>query len=276
MTIFFIISFFNFFTFTMELKTINKITFSRLSNAYHVSFLSNVKADLEKYGVAVLGIATNLYENFVSALTDEQDIVNRSRASVYTKQLAEHDKTRDNYFRRIYYKLRNAENDSQNAAITPEIIATINTHFLNQYPLSVTNEPNQVETAKIRGFIKDLKQYLPEHFTLLEIATDIDILESANDQYEDAYMARLRERNEAEVSSECRLTTERLYLQMTYQLAATANSESDDAETMVKIGMCRNVIDEINLLIRDFKSKAYRKNDNDNDDDSFDEDVENV
>ena len=30
--------------------------------------------------------------------------------------------------------------------------------------------------------------------------------------------------------------------------------------------MCRNVIDEINLLVKDFKSKAYRKNDDDDED----------
>ena len=259
----------------MELKTINKITFSRLSNAYHVSFLSNVKADLVKYGAAVLGLDTNLFENFTDALFEEQDIVNRSRASVYTKQLAEFDKTRDNYFKRIYYKLRTAELDSQNEAITEEIIASINTNFINQYPLSITAEPNQVETAKIRGFIKDLKEYLSEHFALLGIANDVDILESANDSYEDAYLARIREKTANFDTTECRQKAERLYLQITYQLAATANSESDDAETTVKIGMCRNVIDEINLLVKDFKSKAYRKNDNDDEDAEDIEDAEN-
>ena len=91
---------------------------------------------------------------------------------------------------------------------------------------------------------------------------------------EDTYLARIREKSESFDTTECRQTSERLYLQITYQLAATANSESDDAETQVKIGMCRNVIDEINLLIKDFKLKAYRKNDNDNDDDNFDEDAE--
>ena len=244
----------------MDLKTINKITFSRLSNAYHVSFLSNVKADLLKYGAAVLGLDTNLFENFSDTLLEEQDIVNRSRASVYTKQLAEFDKVRDNYFKRIYYRLRTAELDIQNEAITEEIIASINTNFINQYPLTITAEPNQVETAKIRGFIKDLKYFLSEHFALLGIANDVDILESANDSYEDAYLARIREKTGNFDTTECRQNAERLYLQITYQLAAAANSESDDAETQVRIGMCRNVIDEINLLIKDFKLKAYKHN----------------
>ena len=58
----------------MELKTISKIYFARLSNAYHVSFLSNVKAGLEKYDAVQLGIPVNLYSAFLAALEIEQDI----------------------------------------------------------------------------------------------------------------------------------------------------------------------------------------------------------
>ena len=61
--------------------------------------------------------------------------------------------------------------------------------------------------------------------------------------------------------------------------AATANAESEDIDEMMKIEMCRNVIDELNLLVKDFKAKAYKKtnlddeeledeNDNDNDNDN--------
>ena len=242
----------------MNLKVIESISFAKLTNAYHVSFLSNVKADIDKYGAAVLGLDTALYESFCEHLETEQDIVNRARASAFTRKLAEHDLTRDNYFRRIYYKLKNAENDSMNEAITPELIATINAHFLSQYPLTLTKDANQVETAKIRGFIKDLRQFLSESFTVLQITTDIEILETANDNYEDVYMARIREKSDAAVSAECRANTESAFLQISYTLAATANMNSSDAETQVKIGMCGSVIDEINVLIRDFKSKAYR------------------
>ena len=242
----------------MNLKVIETIAFTRLTNAYHVSFLSNVKADIDKYGAAVLGLDATLYDSFCEHLETEQDIVNRARASAFTRQLAEHDQTRDNYFRRIYYKLKSAENDSMNEAITPELVATINAHFLSQYPLTVVNEANQVETAKIRGFIKDLRQFLSESFTVLQITEDIEILETANDSYEDVYMARIREKSENVVSTECRANTEAAYMQISYTLAATANMSSNDAETQVKIGMCGNVIDEINVLIRDFKSKAYR------------------
>ena len=258
----------------MNLKVIETIAFTRLSNAYHVSFLSNVRAGIEKYGAEALGLDPNLYGSFCSFLETEQDIVNRARASIFTKQLAEQDQTRDNYFRRIYYKLKNAENDSMNEAITPEIIATINANFLSQYPLSVTTDANQVETAKIRGFIKDLRQFLSQNFTVLQISEDVEILETANDKYEEIYMNRIREKSESVVSAECRANTEAAYMQISYTLAATANMTSNDLDQMSTIRICGNVIDEINVLIRDFKSKAYRANKNDNDDDNDNADVE--
>ena len=73
-------------------------------------------------------------------------------------------------------------------------------------------------------------------------------------------MARIREKSDTAASTECRANTEAAFLVISYTLAATANMSSTDAETQVRIGMCGNVIDEINVLIRDFKSKAYRKN----------------
>lgn len=251
----------------MILKVIESISFPKLTNAYHVSFLSNVRAGIDKYGAEDLGLNPTLYENFCSFLDTEQDIVNRARASAYTRQLAELDLTRDNYFRRIFYKLKNAENDSMNKDITPELIATINAHFLSQYPLSITKEANQVETAKIRGFIKDLQQFLSSSFEVLQITNDIEILEASNDNYEEIYMARIREKSESAVTSECRANTEAAYMQISYTLAATANMTSNDVDQMMKIGLCGNVIDEINLLIRDFKTKAYRVN-NDNEESS--------
>ena len=71
-------------------------------------------------------------------------------------------------------------------------------------------------------------------------------------------MARIREKSKATLSVECRANTESAFLVITYPLAATANMTSDDVDQMVKIELCGNVIDEINVLIRDFKSKAYK------------------
>lgn len=44
----------------MNLKVIESISFAKLTNAYHVSFLSNLKADIDKYGASVLGLDATL------------------------------------------------------------------------------------------------------------------------------------------------------------------------------------------------------------------------
>lgn len=187
----------------------------------------------------------------------EQDIVNRSRASVFTRELQGYDTLRDNYFRRIYYKLKNAENDSQNPAMTEKLIQNIQVHFLNVYGLNVCNEPNQKETAKLRGFIKDLRQFLYMNFEALGIANDLTILEEANDNYEKTYMARVSEYATTTPSSELRESTEQAYLALSFQIMTLANNPSTEQADMMHAKYCERVIAEINQLIKEFKSKAY-------------------
>ena len=241
----------------MATKQINHITFQRLANAYHVAFFSNVKAGIDKYEYDKLGINDELYTRFVDQLEREQDIVNRSRASALTRELQSFDTLRDNYFRRIYYKLRNAENDSQNPEMTPELIQNIQVHFLNVYGLNICNEPNQKETAKLRGFIKDLRQFVPSKLETLEIANDLTILEQANDNYEKTYMARVAEYAALPASTTLREATEQAYLALSFFIMTLANNPSEEQADKMHARLCERLINDLNLLIKDFKSKAY-------------------
>lgn len=241
----------------MATLQINHITFPRLSNAYHVAFFSNVKAGIDKYESENLGIDPEIYSRFCDALEREQDIVNRSRASALTRELKGYDTLRDNYFRRIYYKLRNAENDSQNPAMTTELIQNIQVHFLNAYGLNICNEPNQKETAKLRGFIKDIRQYISDSLETLEIVKDLSILEEANDNYEKTYMARVAEYAALPPSTSLREATEQTYLALSFVIMTLANNPSAELDDMTHARLCERLISELNLLIKDFKSKAY-------------------
>ena len=241
----------------MATLQINHITFQRLSNAYHVAFFSNVKAGIDKYEYDKLGIDDENYSRFCDALEREQDIVNRSRASYLTRELQGFDTLRDNYYRRVYYKLRNAENDSQNPAMTAELIEKIQVNLLGQYGLNVVNEPNQKETAKIRGFIKDIRQYINAHLETLEIANDLAILEEANNNYEKTYMARIAEYAASPASTTLREATEHAYLALSFLIMTLANNPSTEQADMMHARLCERLINDLNLLIKDFKSKAY-------------------
>ena len=262
----------------MATKYTDNISFPRLSNAYHVAFFSDVKAGIDKYQPVNLGIADDVYERFDGALDLEQDIVNRARASAFTKQLADLDTKRDNYFRRIYYKLKNAENDSDNPKMTPELIQKIQVHLLSQYGLGLCSEATQKETAKLRGFIKDVRTFLFDSLTDLEINKDLTTLEAANNSYEEAYMNRVSEQASLPASTTLREATESAYLTITYILATNANNPSTDNDDRLKAQYCQRMIDEINVVIKDFKQKAYTsaaQNDNDNFEDAI-EDVTEV
>ena len=241
----------------MATKQINHITFPRLSNAYHVAFFSNVKAILEKFGAETLKLDETVYDNFTGALDMEQDIVNRTRSSAYTRQLQEHDRVRDAYFRRIYYKLKNVENDINNEAITKTLVDRINTLILSQYGLGICAEANQKETAKLRGFIKDVKDLLSDDLDKLEISADLTNLESANNSYELAYINRNAEYAALPSSVSLREKTEGTYLAITFGLMTLANSTSTETAGLLRAKLCGKVVDELNILIKDFKSKAY-------------------
>ena len=256
----------------MATKQINHITFQRLSNAYHVAFFSNVKATIEKYGAATLKLDETGYEDFTSALDLEQDIVNRTRSSAFTRQLQDFDRVRDAYFRRIYYKLKNVENDINNELITKTLVDRINTLILSQYGLSICAEANQKETAKLRGFIRDVKDYLADDLEKLDITSDLEHLESANNSYETAYVNRNSEYAALPSSTSLREKTEGAYLALSFGLMTMANSSATDTAGALRAKLCSTVVDELNILIKDFKSKAYAGAAGNADDEEIDSD----
>jgi len=256
----------------MAIKFIKVITFSRLSNSYHVAFMSNVRTAIDAAGFENLGIPEYSYNDLEATTSKENMNTNRSTASALTTELQNLDTLRDNYFRRIYYKLRSVENDSLNEAVTPEILNILTKKIFPVYPLSICSDGNQKQTAQIRGFIMDLRVMLQTSFTLLGITDDVNTLEEANDNYEKKYMERITERNQQLVTLQLREETEDAYYKCMFALQSTANTLAITQEEKAKKKAASSCIDDINLLIQDFKTKAYTSasgdenvNDNEND-----------
>lgn len=240
----------------MSVKLINKIAFSKLSNAYHLGFMGAVKAAIERTGHQNLGLSPDIYTQFKKALDDEQDIVNRSRASEFTKMLEDLDQKRDNLFRQVYYKVRAAESD---ASLDASVRNIITDKIVKQYSLSICSEGNQRETALIRGFVKDLNQFLEADLEDMGISEAlIKSLDKANSDYETNYVGRLGEKAKSAVPAESRSLTEMCYTQVTLQISANANVISTDLDVLATARLCGDVIDQINLLVKDYKVKAYK------------------
>ena len=141
--------------------------------------------------------------------------------------------------------------------MTAELIEKIQVNLLGQYGLNVVNEPNQKETAKIRGFIKDIRQYINAHLETLEITNDLTILEEANNNYEKTYMARIAEYAASPASTTLREATEHAYLALSFLIMTLANNPSTEQADMMHARLCERLINDLNLLIKDFKQKAY-------------------
>lgn len=241
----------------MDVKQIQTITFARLSNAYHASFMSSVKAAVEMVDLTVSKIDESLIANFNHYLSEEIKQVKQTRVSDYTRRLDEYDRKRDSYYRCVWHKIKALENDLSNQHVTPELLHSIDVRIFRQYSLSICTEGNLKETALIKSFLNDVDycfDFLAEEFGF---KTDLEKLKDANDKYEELYMRRLNEKQHQKTSAELRDATDSAYMQLAYTIAANANKISTD-ESKLQCEACGIIIEMINSLIREIKARAYK------------------
>lgn len=234
---------------------INSIALSRLSNAAHVAFMSNIKSEIYKLDLESSGIDEKLYNEFKEALKKEQDCVNRARASMFTQRMKDADEKRDNCLRRLHYRLRLVQCEPGQPLVTPLVIDLINQQILAQYPLSICNARAQDETAKIRGLIYDLKAKIGALLETLQLDKEIKALEDANDEFEDFYLERVAERSASVETSAFRSATEDLYQKICINICFLANSNPATDLDMFHNDVCKDLVSTFNQLIKEFRQK---------------------
>ena len=234
---------------------INSIALSRLSNAAHVAFMSNIKSEIYKLDLESSGIDEKLYNEFKEALKKEQDCVNRARASMFTQRMKEADEKRDNCLRRLHYRLRLVQCEPDQPLVTPFVIDIINQQILAQYPLSICNARAQDETAKIRGLIYDLKAKIGALLETLQLDKEIKALEDANDEFEDFYLERVAERSASVETSAYRSATEDLYQKICLNICFLANMKPATDLDMLHNDVCKDLVSTFNQLIKEFRQK---------------------
>ena len=243
----------------MEIKTISKISFSKLTNPLHVAFMNTIIAILNDFGAGRLGLKESLLDSFTKTVGEEQLIVNRSRASMHTKELDAYDAQRDNYFRAVIYKLKALlYEDHMEAEVSRETMKIIEVNLLNVYPISIFSDPVQVQTAKISGFIADVNRLIEPYIETIGIQKDLQELKKANELYAQAYISRVAERSESVSAAECRAKSEALYTQCVYYIGGRANEfidEEVDEMAKMEIEKCADCLSKLNQAIKEFKWK---------------------
>ena len=259
----------------MATNAIKTISFSRLRNAHHVGFHSKVVSEIDNQDHEVLGIDDELYTRYKGAVNKMQDIVNRSRASEQTVRMINLDNQRDNLFRKCVYILKASVCGTPTASLTVDVMTALKTKIIDLYPTSIADGGNQEETAKIRGFIKDLQSEFSSVLSELGIDSSLTELETVNDSYEEAFMERIRQQTSAANATDARAACDDAFMQISFYLNSMANIVTSSTELKVKAVNCNRLVDVLNTLISYYQSHYYSKTSaSDNPDDSDKEDVD--
>ena len=243
----------------MATNAIKTISFSRLKNAHHVGFHSKVLSEIDKQESSVLGIDNELYTRYKTAVATMQDIVNRSRASDYTVLMNNLDSQRDNLYRKCIYLLKAVVCGGPTQAIQEDTMAALKTKIVDLYPVSIADGGNQEETAKIRGFIKDLEGDFEGVLEDLGIQSALTELKAVNNQYEEAFMDRIRNQTTLTNTVDARTACDDAFMQISFYLNSTANIVATSGELKAKAAVCNRMVDVINTLISYYQSHYYSK-----------------
>ena len=235
------------------ITTVTSLPFAQLRNAEHVAFFNNVVVELSKFDATDLGLTAEKITQFKTAVNAEQDIVLKAQGSMYTADMQALDEERDRLYRLIRLKLQAAILASADSEVH-SFATTIDKYILTKYGLDVPTAPYQEESALIRGFILDVKNYLPEDvITAVGISRELVALGAANDNFAEQYNERVTEKSGSttEFTRKARAATEELFHLIGLHLEYKANTEpSTDAGVA-----CDGLVAVINELIKDARQR---------------------
>ena len=232
------------------MKKVTNFAMVRFNNAYHVNFHSNVIAMIEQYGEDSIGISTSMIKSYKESIALETDAVKRSMSASETKALREADAKRDNGFRYVRNILNNLQYSTNP---TDQVLYEMaKEKILNIYPSTIPDESDNEESAHIRGFILDVRNYFKNDLEKLGISAALTALEDANDKLQEQYITRAE--NKASVGNEftkkCRNAVDEAYQMIIVRIEYTGQlTELTDESSVMVRQTCERFIDALNALI---------------------------
>ena len=234
---------------------IKSANLGRLSHPNFVAFMERIKKMIANHGGTALGIEPSVLTQFNADVEAFHDIVNRTTGSDLTVRLAELDTQRDQLYRYIRNVLNNVKNspDTQVTALCD----VINAKLLSVYETSVADAANSVESAKISGFVTDVRQFLSkEQISLLGITSELDELLACNAEYDATFVARSEEKSKTAqgLAEELRKAITESYSRI--ELTVTLFASRSDAPYATYSEKCTAFISAVNVFISDFRARV--------------------
>ncbi len=238
---------------------LTSVDMKKFKHAEHVAFHSNVRDIINAATASKIGLATGIFNPYLQAITQEQDIVNKAAGSSITQEMEKADAERDNVYRRIRRKLEVAkyENPASEAFKAWDVIEK---HLLTPYSSNVPHLAMQEETAVLTGFVQDCRNQLTgEQVEALGIDGDLDDLEEKNQAFSALYQQRVAEKADSSVVTalQLRAATDVAYNQVVVALNALGNDP--DPAKAEQVGACRSVIANINVVISEAKQRVNQR-----------------
>ena len=238
---------------------LTSVDMKKFKHAEHVAFHSNVRDIINAATASKIGLATGIFNPYLQAITQEQDIVNKAAGSSITQEMEKADAERDNVYRRIRRKLEVAkyENPASEAFKAWDVIEK---HLLTPYSSNVPHLAMQEETAVLTGFVQDCRNQLTgEQVEALGIDGDLDDLEEKNQAFSALYQQRVAEKADSSVVTAqlLRAATDVAYNQVVVALNALGNDP--DPAKAEQVGACRSVIASINVVISEAKQRVNQR-----------------
>ncbi len=228
-----------------------------MNNANFGAFMERFKVLVDKQGGTALGIETGVLSALTADVQAFHDVVNRTVGSEITAQLTQADAQRD----RLYKFVRNVLLNSKNAASADiaSLWDLIDAKLLSVYEAGIVDDANSQESAKLTGFVTDVRRYLTaEQISALGIATELDELLTWNSKYDALFVARAEEK----ATTEQGLTqTLRTRLIETYRLIGNTAAyfaslaPSADEALNQRAAQCTQFIRVANALIVEFRTR---------------------
>ena len=233
------------------LTTINSASLGRMTHANFCTFMAHVLVLVKQTGTAALGLPDSWLTQFEADQKSFNDIVRRTLASTYTAQLAELDSKRDKLYQFVRDVLNNVPYSDDD-----EIVALsdlVSTQLLKVYSADIVSDANGEESAKLAGFILDVRQFLTdEQIRKLEIEDVLAELEVCNKQYGELYVDRSKESadNPKGLAKTLResLTTQYLKLKLAVEYFASRDDAGNDA-LLLLCSQCTAFIRNLNSVI---------------------------
>ena len=235
---------------------IQKMGLTRLDNALHVRYHSDVYDIIHALDVTKLGLTIDLMNEWEGNINDEKDINLEALADLNTKMMTKKDAERDKLvtfiLNVVHAYTQSPDADEAEAAAELEVIT-------NRYK-GIQRESVERETAHIIGLLVDLKKSEnAPYVTTLRLTAAVGLLEAANTAFDKARTARTSARaNSLPMASEARAKTDSVYERIVLLMKAAYISGVATIDRTLIATVAKEMnqrMDEINETYRQSQAK---------------------